>query len=369
MGWKLKMWYRITFQYLLLIGITACKIESQTVNDESSTLESEIFDIKTELALGESFILPSVSGCNFVEVEEAFGLLVEQPSARQKNQISEILNFSGLPSNFQVLKSKKEISNAFAASFQNQRLIVFDEKLLNNVEQGSTEYWSSMSILAHEIGHHLAGHTLSGEGSSHQTEQEADRFSGFVLFKMGASLEEAKYALNKIGTETDTRSHPSKEKRLRYIEEGWKEAERQRAFAVLPPAPYDDGQIFPVYSPDQILGFDQYNYLYILGTQAYGLIENVEGIIIKSWVGNPYFHYDVFLTSLSEKHEHLLINEIFTFGMVNPIEAYQALHKLDRDFLTKQVMVPGRKIKFTLNTEGNQGNYSITRVEVIPRED
>lgn len=334
----------------LVIGCKSAPVEVLSVDNDTSEVKSDALDFGAKLASRESFAVPSMSGCNFVEVEEAIGIIVEQPSARQKNQISEILNFSGLPSNFHILKSKDAISNAFAATIQNHRVIIFDENLLKNVEQGSTEYWSSMSILAHEIGHHLAGHTLTAEGSNHQTEQEADRFSGFVLFKMGASLEEAKYALDQIGNEADTRSHPSKEKRKNYIEEGWREAERQRAFAVLPPPPYDDGANFQVYTPDQILDFEEYNLLYLLGSHSYGLIENVEGIIIKNWIGDPFLHYDIYLTSLPEEHEHLKINEIYTFGMVNPIDAHRALHKMDRDLLTKGVMVPGRKIKFTLNT-------------------
>jgi hypothetical protein len=225
-----------------------------------------------------------------------------------------------------------------------------------------------MSILAHEVGHHLSGHTVEGKGSNHKAEMEADKFSGFVLFKMGASLDEARYAMNLIGSETDSRSHPSKVKRLGYIEEGWNEAQRQRAFASLPPPPYDDNDEFRDYPPDHLLNFDTYNDLYIDGSRSYGLIKGVEGIIIKSVDNKNSFHFDILLTALTEEHEHLEVGEIFTFGMDNPVWAFRALHKFERDTFTKGVMVPGRKIKITLNTEGNQGNYSITRVKVIPRE-
>ena len=370
---------KATFFLLLVLvfgGIFSCKpnnnvsgLDVFNSENEERKIEAESIDIKAKLASGESFVLPSIAGCNYDVVEEALGVLVEHPSIRQQNQISEILKFSGLPSNFQILKTTNKIENAFAAIFQEQRLIVFDEKLLKDVEQGSSAYWSSMSILAHEIGHHLSGHTLDREGSNHQTEMEADRFSGFVLFKMGASLNEAMYAMDQIGSETDSRSHPSRDKRLEYIEEGWREAERQRAFAALPPAPYDDyGDDFKDFPPDVILDFDQYNDLYILGNRAYSLTENIEGIIIKSGDRDAYLYYDIFLTSLPEEDEYLKVGEIFTFGMSNPIDAYRTMHRMERDAFTKGVMVPGRKIKFTLNEEGNQRNYSITKVEVIPRD-
>ncbi|WP_339707738.1 M48 family metalloprotease [Algoriphagus aquimarinus] len=346
---------------------------TSSVNDEvgqelEELKEIDAIDIAAKLASGESFLLPSISGCNYDDVSEAFGVLVEAPSIRQQNQISEILRFSGLPSNFRILKTTNEIDNAFAAILQDQRLIVFDEKLLIDTEQGSDAYWSSMSILAHEVGHHLSGHTVDGKGSNHKTEMEADKFSGFVLFKMGASLDEANYAMNLIGSDTDSRSHPSKVKRLGYIEEGWNEAQRQRAFASLPPPPYDDNDEFREYPPDHLLDFDTYNDLYIDGGRSYGLIKGVEGIIIKSVDNKNSFHFDILLTALTEEHEHLEVGEIFTFGMDNPVWAFRALHKFERDTFTKGVMVPGRKIKITLNTEGNQGNYSITRVKVVPRE-
>lgn len=349
--------------------ITEPIIDTDSTIIEPIIIEPEIekIDIESKLASGESFLLPSISGCNYDDVSEAIGVLVESPSMRQHNQISEILRFSGLPSNFQILKTTNEIKNAFAVTFQDQRLIVFDEELLLDVEKGSDTYWSSMSILAHEVGHHLSGHTLDSNGSNPKNEMEADRFSGFVLFKMGASLDEAKYAMQSLGSESDSETHPSKLKRLGYIEDGWNEAQGQRAFATLPPPPHDDGEEFRYYSPEHLLSYDIYNDLYLDKSRSYGLIEDVEGIIVRSVDSKDYFHYDVFLTALTKDHEHLQTGEIFTFGMENPINAFKTLHKFERDTFTKMVMIPGRKIRFTLNTEGNQGNYSITKVEVLQR--
>lgn len=69
-----------------------------------------------------------------------------------------------------------------------------------------------MSILAHEIGHHLLGHTISIGSSNPQDELEADKFSGFVLYKMGASLNDAVQAIQLLGSDTDSKTHPSKQK-------------------------------------------------------------------------------------------------------------------------------------------------------------
>lgn len=51
--------------------------------------------------------------------------------------------------------------------------------------------WRDIGILAHEIGHHLNGHTVNSLGSRWQTEAEADWFAGYVMARLGAPLEGA----------------------------------------------------------------------------------------------------------------------------------------------------------------------------------
>ena len=74
-----------------------------------------------------------------------------------------------------------------------------------------------VSIFAHEIGHHLNGHTLffalNAEGRR-DNELQADKFSGFLMQKLGATIEQAQAGINILGSEDDSDTHPSKEKRL-----------------------------------------------------------------------------------------------------------------------------------------------------------
>jgi hypothetical protein len=79
--------------------------------------------------------------------------------------------------------------------------------------------------LAHEIGHHLAGHTIKPKGINPGDELAADKFSGFILFQMGASLDQAKAALQSIGKEIDTINHPPVNLRLQAVANGWMQAE------------------------------------------------------------------------------------------------------------------------------------------------
>ena len=64
--------------------------------------------------------------------------------------------------------------------------------------------WAPVSIMAHEIGHHLSGHTITSGGSRPAIELEADKFSGYVLYRMGATQTAATKAImalvdNQIG--------------------------------------------------------------------------------------------------------------------------------------------------------------------------
>lgn len=372
------------YRLWLIVVIALFSCSSRTSQEEVEVLSKvsvvsgidnekpiESIDIASKLASGENFRLPAISGCNYGNDGEAFEILVTAPSSRQLIQISEILKYSGLPANFKILKTVNSIDNAFAAIFEGQRVIVFDEDLLGEVDdRGSQEYWASMSILAHEIGHHLSGHTLDGKGSNHTSEMEADKFSGYVLFKMGADIEDATYAMDQIGSDFDSPSHPSRMKRVEYIKDGWIEANRQRMMAALPPPPADEfeDENFRVYA-DQILDNDLYEWLYIDRSGEYTLIERNEGIILKREKSSNMFFYEIKIISMVEDHEYLTPGEVYTFGMDNPINAFNPMHHLKRGAFTEIVMQPGRKIRFTLSAQGNQGGFIITKVEVIPRVD
>ncbi len=99
--------------------------------------------------------------------------------------------------------------------------ILYDQNFMNSVKLSTGNDFSQWSILAHEIGHHLSGHTLTSGGDSHKQELEADEFSGFVMYKMGATLPQAQSALNKFCSDEGSLSHPPKKDRLVAVETGW----------------------------------------------------------------------------------------------------------------------------------------------------
>lgn len=142
-----------------------------------------------------------------------------------EDAVTRIMNYTGLPQNFEVMRGN--VDNAMAAIRGESRVIVYSQSFMERVKQETNTDWSAVSILAHEIGHHLAGHTLSKDGSRPKTELEADKFSGHVLFKMGAQLEDAKAAMRAVAGDAGSSTHPPKSARLVAIETGWFDARDQ----------------------------------------------------------------------------------------------------------------------------------------------
>lgn len=138
--------------------------------------------------------------------------------------VDRILKPIGLMRNFKVMECSNT-DNCFATVVKGQRFIIYDAAFMQGIEEETETDWSAISIMAHEIGHHLQGHTIDGQGGQPIKEIEADKFSGFVLHQLGASLDEATVAVRALGDEHATSTHPAKPARIDAIRKGWIEAE------------------------------------------------------------------------------------------------------------------------------------------------
>ena len=152
----------------------------------------------------------SVPVSNFASLEEG------------RQIIQNILDAVGLRANFEIRQAN--IQNAAAVAFGGKRYVLYNPNFINALDRRTGNQWASISVLAHEVGHHLKGHTVSGQGSQPATELEADEFSGYALRKMGASLEDAQATMKLIASENTTATHPGKSNRLAAIENGWESA-------------------------------------------------------------------------------------------------------------------------------------------------
>ena len=149
-----------------------------------------------------------------------------------REAVRNIMRFTGLPQNFKVVEG--EVPNAAALIVMGsegvpERVIAYNATFMKQVREATINNdWASISIMAHEIGHHLSGHTLQPGGSQPPIELEADKFSGFVLYKMGAALSDATKAISTLIPEEDGPTHPGRGKRLVAIEAGWTESCEQQ---------------------------------------------------------------------------------------------------------------------------------------------
>ena len=140
--------------------------------------------------------------------------------------IEKILSVLGLRQNFEIRSAN--VPNAAAVILKNKRYILYNPKFISKINYVSGNDWAGISILAHEIGHHLNGHTLQKGGSRPALELEADEFSGFVLHKMGADMEDAQAAMNVAASQKSSHTHPARAARLVSIADGWNNAENQK---------------------------------------------------------------------------------------------------------------------------------------------
>jgi len=173
------------------------------------------------------FSLTAISQQGFTSVSEAAEI------AR------EIVKASGRQTNFTIKEGA--VSNAMAVIMNNKRFVLYNPGFINSISKATGTKWSAVSVLAHEIGHHLYSRIVNGRTVSLSTELEADEFSGYILRKLGATLEESQAAMKVLASDRATRTHPARYTRLSYIEKGWESTESEEETFATVAAIVNDG--------------------------------------------------------------------------------------------------------------------------------
>lgn len=150
--------------------------------------------------------------------------------------LDNILSVIGASKRF-IMQPCNNINNAVATSYKGLRYILYDRDFMNQIANG-TNNWPQIFILAHEVGHHVNGHSVDiilqyrkiVEPKTLETrrlqELESDEFAGFVLAKLGANLGQAQLAANYFSSDSDDTysTHPNKTKRLNAVRIGYYKA-------------------------------------------------------------------------------------------------------------------------------------------------
>lgn len=107
------------------------------------------------------------------------------------------------------------VPNAAAMIYGTERLIVYSPSFMDGMKRQAGD-WAVRFVFAHELGHHVEGHTVSQGGSNYAAEFQADAFASRVLKRMGASLGDATAAMRAMPTPASG-THPSSADRERHI--------------------------------------------------------------------------------------------------------------------------------------------------------
>lgn len=162
------------------------------------------------------------NGCNYSGLLYLKSAYSFKSDTEAESALGSIMKYTGLPTNFLLVAA--DVDNAAAAIYNNKRYILYNQRFMEEVGKKTKSKFGALSILSHEVGHHLSGHTLFEAEARPELELEADRFSGFILAKMGASVEDACIAMEIYGSSVASSTHPSKKTRIAAVVNGWKEA-------------------------------------------------------------------------------------------------------------------------------------------------
>lgn len=218
--------FHISLLTLALLTAGGCSQSEQVAQNVATTAGIAASDQGNLVA---AQIADTLQACSYDGSPVRFGMGGEAPRDC-RDMIAQVMAFTGLPQNFAVTEA--DVPNAAAAILLDKqklphRVIAFNPQFIEQVrrETGGNP-WSPVSVMAHEAGHHLAGHTIQPGGSQPPIELEADKFSGFVLYKMGASREDAAAALNAlVPVQAPAGStHPARGQRVAALSEGWNQA-------------------------------------------------------------------------------------------------------------------------------------------------
>jgi len=150
-----------------------------------------------------------------------------------ENALNRILNTIGASKNF-VLSPCDKINNAVATAYKGTRYILYDKEFMNLINRNTND-WSNLFVLAHEVGHHINGHSIDvllytsdivepkSLAKKREQELEADEFAAFVLAKLGANLSQLNNIITLISNNSDDTysTHPKRSKRLASVRNGY----------------------------------------------------------------------------------------------------------------------------------------------------
>lgn len=167
----------------------------------------------------------SVCGLTDVQIKQNFINCLKKKENVTNHIIDKITEEIGIASSFTYIPCRETYNAAAVINpfNNNARYIVYDDLYFSKIYANNK--YASLFIIAHEIGHHINGHTIRKDNNiseKQRAELEADYFAGFIMFKFGAKEKDIIDVINGFpNPKTDYESHPKNAKRLEYALKGY----------------------------------------------------------------------------------------------------------------------------------------------------
>jgi uncharacterized protein (TIGR02145 family) len=150
------------------------------------------------------------------------------------NLVSEMLSRFGARNRY-IIISCPQVDNCQAVLYKGRPYILFNPDFLQSVKRLNFSAsnlpslqdrdWAALTILAHELGHHINNHLINPlpDATARDMELEADQTAGFIIYMMGGEVRDMLPAYLK-SPEQGSYTHPPRRARTEALEKGFRDA-------------------------------------------------------------------------------------------------------------------------------------------------
>ena len=153
-------------------------------------------------------------GERLIEVEEIFQTLLDVSGIKGSYYLCPVVNPESVYAKNALIADGGVV---FVGQYIN-----YDSEFIKHIKR-DTGHWGVAAVVAHELAHHLLGHTFDGHGSLPPKELKADFLAGKLLQRSGASFDNAIFLAQQPFMITNGRSltHPDRPERIDAFGNGW----------------------------------------------------------------------------------------------------------------------------------------------------
>lgn len=191
----------------------------------------EVFSQKT---LGTSFFGTLTGDVSVCETSAGYASASDVEAL-----VTSILAKYGLKNGYIIMSCTRTDNCMATLDEKNRPYILFNPNFLKSVRRLNfsegdipvqSNDWPTITILSHELGHHLNNHLINPRPGMERVEMEleADETAGFIIYLLGGGLNDAQAAYSdKSVSEMGSYTHPARAKRLNAVAKGWADAKKK----------------------------------------------------------------------------------------------------------------------------------------------